>query len=85
MEMTNDEFDLMDELYFVQPYSELKGLLGWADERLLNTLASLYQKTYVKCFETPDQEIFDQADVMGNGLNMYYLATKKGLLAHNTR
>lgn len=81
--MTEEEFDLLDELYFVQPYSYLKETLAWEDSKLLNTLSSLHKKTYIKCLTAPDAEIFDQVDLQKKGKELYYLATKKGLMEHN--
>jgi hypothetical protein len=82
--MTNNEFDLLDELYFVQPYSYLKETLGWEDDQLLVTLQSLFEQQYIKCLFEPDDEVFDQIDLKTKGKNLYYLATKKGLMNHNT-
>lgn len=81
--MTDEEFDLLDELYFVQPFSYLKETLAWEDELLLATLQSLYEKAYIKCLTEPDTEIFDQVDFKGTGKDLFYLATKKGLMEHN--
>lgn len=82
--MSDEEFDLMDELYFVQKYDFIKDSLGWEDELLLNTLDSLYQSGMIKCLETPDTERFDVVDIYSEGRELFYLATKKGLMAHNT-
>lgn len=82
--MTDLEFDLMDELYFVQPYLQLKQMLRWDDLLLLQVLESLYLKEYIKCLQTPDHERFDAIDWRFEGKNLFYLATKKGLMAHNT-
>ncbi len=82
--MTDSEFDLLDELYFVQSFDNLKNALNWEDEKLLHTLLSLYQKGLIKCLAEPDQERFDQVDVLVEGKELLYLATKKGLMAHNT-
>lgn len=82
--MTDSEFDLLDELYFVQSFHNLKNALNWEDEELLQTLLSLYQKGLIKCLTGPDQERFDQVDVLTEGKELLYLATKKGLMAHNT-
>ncbi|AWW29881.1 hypothetical protein DN752_06980 [Echinicola strongylocentroti] len=82
--MSEEEFELMDELYFVQPYSYLKEVLDWEDEVLLTTLQGLYERRLIKCLLVPDQEIFDQVEVMKSGTLYYYLATKKGLMEHNT-
>ena len=81
--MSDAEFDLLDELYFVQPFDYLKENLGWEDDHLLETLNSLYQEGLVKCLEEPDRERFDQVDIFREGKNLMFLATKKGLMAHN--
>jgi hypothetical protein len=83
MNMTDPEFELLDELYFVQPYNYVKESLGWEDQPLLETLTSLYLAGLIKCLESPDSERFDQVDVMYEGKSLYFLATKKGLMAHN--
>jgi len=82
--MNDKEFDLMDELYFVQDYSYLKEVLGWEDHPLLETLASLYNKGMIKCLSQPDDERFDLVDIFAEGKHLFFLATKKGLMAHNT-
>ncbi|GAB3646864.1 hypothetical protein GCM10028791_07880 [Echinicola sediminis] len=82
--MSEEEFELMDELYFVQSYVYLKETLSWEDEALLSTLQRLYSKELIKCLSGPDEEIFGQVSIPEKGKNYYYLATKKGLMAHNT-
>ena len=81
--MTDDEFDLLDELYFVQPYEYLKNVLGWEDDKLLANLQVLYSKDFIKCFDQPDQEIFEKVNLIEGGKRLFYLATKKGLMEHN--
>ena len=81
--MSDDEFDLLDELYFVQPYSYLEETLTWDASKLLQTLGSLYAKEFIKCLTAPDDERFDRVDILSEGQNLFYLATKKGLMAHN--
>lgn len=82
--MNDKEFDLLDELYFVQGYDYLQETLGWEDEELMETLTSLYQKGMIKCLVGPDEERFDQVDIFKEGKDLFFLATKKGLMAHNT-
>ncbi|WP_114749165.1 hypothetical protein [Pleomorphovibrio marinus] len=82
--MTDDEFDLIDELYFVQPYSYLKETLDWEDEKLLVILQRLLEKEWIKCLYAPDEEIFGDFDISKEGKQLFYLATKKGLIHHNT-
>lgn len=81
--MSDAEFDLLDELYFVQSYHYVKESLGWDDQLILETLDILYQKGMIKCLSEPDNERFDAVDIFKEGKNLYYLATKKGLMAHN--
>ncbi|RAI90132.1 hypothetical protein [Algoriphagus yeomjeoni] len=82
--MSEAEFDLMDELYFVQPYTYLIETLAWEDELLLATLQSLYAQGLIKCLDDPDTERFGAVDISKEGKDLYFLATKKGLMAHNT-
>ena len=82
--MNNEEFDLMDELYFVQPFSYLLETLNWEEELLLTNLQSLYSQGYIKCLDDPDKERFGEVDIFNEGTSLYFLATKKGLMAHNT-
>lgn len=82
--MSDTEFELMDELYFVQHYSYLKETLNWEDERILDALKSLHSQGLIKCLRSPDEEIFGKVNFKEEGLSLFYLATKKGLMVHNT-
>jgi hypothetical protein len=82
--MSNEEFDLLDELYFVQDYTYLKQTLGWEDTLLLDTLAVLHEQGWIKCLFDPDRECFGEIDIRNQGKDLLYLATKKGLLAHTS-
>ncbi len=82
--MSDEEFDVLDELYFVQTYTFLRETLAWEDKRLLDTLTSLVEKGWVKCFTEPDQECFEAVNLQVVGKELLYLATKKGLMAHTT-
>jgi hypothetical protein len=83
--MSDEEFDVLDELYFVHPYAYLRETLGWEEMRLLDTLTILIEKGWVKCFTKPDQECFEAVNLQEVGKELLYLATKKGLMAHTTR
>ncbi len=82
--MSDEEFDVLDELYFVQTYTFLKETLGWEDKKLLATLVLLLEKGWVKCYTEPDQECFEAINLQEVGKGLLYLATKKGLMAHTT-
>lgn len=82
--MSDDEFDLLDELYFLQSFGYLKETLNWEDERLFLTLQKLLERGWIKCYHSPDQEVFETVDFSKQGKNLYFLATKAGLLKHNS-
>ena len=82
--MSDEEFDVLDELYFVQTFAFLQETLAWEDKHLLDTLTSLVEKGWVKCFTEPDQECFETINLREVGKDLLYLATKKGLMAHTT-
>jgi hypothetical protein len=84
--MTDLEFDMMDELYFISSFQELKDKLSLEETELVNVLHKLIQKGWVKCLE---KETDDEPEVLPNFKAEYqnynYLATKAGLLAHNSK
>lgn len=82
--MNDQEIDLLDELYFVQSYKEVKSALDWQDEVLQKHLFSLNQKEYIKMLINQDEEYDGVRDLDKIPWNdLYFLATKKGLLEHN--
>lgn len=85
--MTDAEFDILDELYFVTSFAELRKQLHLPDAELTAGLGQLAEKGYVKClFPDPDSEIaFDLTAFRADYANYYFLATKEGLLHHNSR
>ncbi|SHN13068.1 hypothetical protein SAMN04488057_107147 [Cyclobacterium lianum] len=83
--MTDDEFDLLDELYFLQSYAYLQDSLGWEDDRLLQNLEVMLRKGWIKCYAGPEEELFADPPIQREGRELYYLATKKGLLQHNMK
>ena len=86
MNMTDAEFDVLDELYFVQPFSHLLEELEFDAQELKPILQGLLNKGYIKCFFNMNEEVFeDQLDFQNQYQDYFYLATKKGLLAHNGR
>lgn len=84
--MTDAEFDVLDELYFVQPYEHLQSELDLDETELKDTLIGLSEKGWIKCYTSMDEEVFDQdLDLENNYQRYLYLASKKGLMAHNGR
>lgn len=85
--MTETEYEIIDELYFVTPYQQLSAALVLTDEELGRSLQDLVARGYVKCFyPDPDTEVeFNEATFSKNYQNYYFLATKAGLMGHNSR
>lgn len=83
--MTEHEFDLIDELYFVITYSELKDKLIWKHEILTMELGKLYERKWVKIIDKSTMlELESMPDDISQA-NCLFLATKQGLLAHNCK
>lgn len=84
--MTDTEFHIIDELYFVTPYDSLKSETGYDDELLSETLIALVDKGWVRVYKSMDEESeMDQIDLRSNFKSYFYLASKKGLFEHNSR
>ena len=82
--MTDLEFDVLDELYFVIAFEALLEATELEEHELYTCLIELVSKGWVKCFKDMDEELpHSEVDLSRNYKNYSYLATKKGLLAHN--
>lgn len=82
--MTDLEYDLLDELYFVQSFDYLQNALAIEEPVLKETLELLLKKGWVKCFVNNTEEVFiEDMDFEKRYRQYSYLATKQGLLAHN--
>lgn len=84
--MTDIEFDVLDELYFVQPFDYLVDELDVDEPELKETLSVLIDKGWVKCFiSMQEEELPHQVKLEEKYKEYFYLATKAGLMAHNGR
>ncbi|MGB3464145.1 MAG: hypothetical protein WBA74_02705 [Cyclobacteriaceae bacterium] len=84
--MSDLEFDVLDELYFVQPYDALTEATGFEDDLLKKVLKKLLSKKWIKCLSSMTEDIlYDDLDFDKDFRSIYYLATKSGLLAHNSQ
>lgn len=82
--MSDREFDVLDELYFLQSFSALERRVTPAGKELAEILQHLIEKGWVRCYCAPEDEIkFDQGSFWKEYHKYYYLASKEGLLAHN--
>lgn len=84
--MTDAEFDVLDELYFVQSFQYLIDELDMEKEDLKEVLTALVNKGWVKCFLSMHEEALSHELHLDEKYQEYfYLATKAGLMAHNGR
>jgi hypothetical protein len=84
--MTENEFDILDELYFVASYPDLRSTLSLSDDELCEGLQSLLSKGYIRImYPDQDTEHAYDPDTFGKLCQDYFfLATKAGLVVHNS-
>lgn len=83
--MTDREFDLLDELYFVESIDNLVFKLGWTHQELYSELKNLFEKNWIKIMSKTTKLEIKLPDFPSDFQDYEYLASKKGLMAHNTR
>ena len=86
MNLTEQEFDILDELYFVISWHDLKEALRCDDSWLKDGLRTLLEKRFVQQFtysEAHHDFVRLGAPDSDHPEKYHYLATKEGLLAHN--
>jgi hypothetical protein len=85
--MTDAEFDLLDELYFVTPFRVLLEKTGLPAAELQAQLGRLLEQGLVRYYwPDPDTELAYEPTSFGAlSRDASYLASKEGLLQHNTR
>ena len=85
--VTDPEFDLLDELYFVTPFRALLQKTGLPAPELENQLRTLLEQGLIRSYwPDPDTELAYETTSFGAiARDAAYLASKEGLLQHNTR
>lgn len=82
------EDQILENLYFVEPFQNLSEQINEPEETLINALFSLIDKNWIQPMvqDPKTHEYFKTHDFNPDTPEMYYyLATKEGLLAHNSR
>lgn len=83
--MTDDEFEVLDEVYFVQSFHQILEATGKENNILIKVLSSLYDKGWIRVFKEVDDEVpVNELNFEVHAGDYLYLATKQGLMAHNT-
>ncbi|KAA9339914.1 hypothetical protein F0P96_01600 [Hymenobacter busanensis] len=85
--MTDPEFDILDELYFVTSFRDLQQRTRLTPAALEQHLRGLLDQGLVRCYwPDPDTELAYEPTSFGAiGPDSYFLASKEGLLQHNSR
>ncbi len=84
--MNDLEFDILDEIYFVESFERIQHRLGIDAYSLKEALKKMIEKGWVKCFANGYTEIIADTHSFEEKYQTYqYLATKEGLLVHNSR
>ena len=79
------EFEVLDELYFLVSFEELVNILGMDQIKLKQVLGKMVEKRWVKCYRGPEQDIdYHDVDFLNQFDKYHYLASKEGLFIHNS-
>jgi len=85
--VTNSEFDILDELYFVTSFCDLSQKTGVPATTLTQHLRTLLEQGLIRSYwPDPDTELaYEESSFGALSQDCFYLASKEGLLRHNTR
>lgn len=84
--MSDHEYDVLDELYFLIEFKELIYKLGMEDNEIKPVLIKLFNRGWLRCYEEPEKELEnDKVDLEINFRKYLYLASKAGLKAHTSK
>jgi len=82
--MTDTEFEILDELYFVKTIKELSTILAIDHAIILKEVENLLEKKWVKVLDLSDNEIeVTKTEYLSNYNQFRFNITKTGLIAHN--
>jgi hypothetical protein len=82
--LTDLEFVIIDELYFICNFNELLFNTSIEIQELKSTLWQLLEQDLIKCLVEEEEQNISLVDFELNFKKYHYIASKKGLLAHNT-
>lgn len=83
--MTENEFDVLDELYFVISYDDLRSSVELSEHELIMTLESLWKNGWLRVLANTElDEDESKVNIASKYRSYFYLASKKGLFAHNS-
>ena len=84
--MNDREYEILDALYFTVSFDYLEKELNEEPVKLRDELLALMSKGWVKCLEKVSEKEIEDIELIKEKYKEYnYLASKKGLMAHNSR
>lgn len=83
--MTDTEFVVLDELYFVQSFAELQQETALEAAVLGKVLSGMHRKGWINFMKNRSGEQQEEKDFPVNYEQYFFLASKAGLLAHNSK
>lgn len=86
--LTDIEYDILNAIYFVEPFENILAECSYPPNVVIDVLRQLIDKRYVVAmrFDEETQEYVRSFIYDADNMDAYsYLATKEGLLAHNSR
>lgn len=87
-QLSDIEYDILNAIYFVEPFRNIMAECKAPEKVVADVLKQLIDKKYVSPmqFDEDKQEYVRTFFYDSDDMNAYhYLATKDGLLAHNSR
>jgi len=87
-ELTEIDYDILNSIYFVEPFDKILEEVNYPPNVVADCLKSLISKKYVVALLWDDtkQDYVRSFMYDSDNMNAYsYLATKDGLLAHNSQ
>ncbi len=83
--LSEKEFEVLDELYFLVSFEELASTVEMNQTTLKQVLGKMVKKRWVKCYTGPEQDIdYHDVDFLNQFDKYHYLASKEGLFIHNS-
>jgi hypothetical protein len=84
--MTDREYEILDALYFTISFDVLIRELETEEMKLIEELLELIRKGWVKCLEKNSEQEVEVLELVKMNYKEYnFLASKKGLMIHNSR
>lgn len=82
--MTDLVFNILDELYFICSFDDIIRQTQIENNVLKHELWLMIENGLVRTLENEEEINISLADFTSNFKKYHYIATKKGLMAHNT-